>query len=492
MEELLRIRRELAGLRAGSAEARWRAFRGLDFDLVGPYRRNAAAIHDEAPRILDEALRKAGSEAERDGLSRLRGAVTIERVRARAVRLEEELLRQELVQVAQGPEGPLPVRAARRALVLESRRGRRALLADACARAVEDEQSRRADHVALLQESAGREGADLAALAGVDPQALHAEARAVLAATGDAFHEMLPWALGRWVEEGLSPLPRGELADHDLAWLRTAAYVGALFPAGGLRLAATQIVEAMGFDARRANLRLDLERRPLAELGACVAPLEVPGRVAVSLSPLGTPADWRELFRAIGGGLRLVSIAKTVPVEDMVDPPAAAAFAALLGGIVGEPIFLRRMLQAPRAAADEAARALALLDLLELREACARAIYEAELWARAPSRAVAHAFGELLAEATLARWDERLFLLGADPALPASTRLSGLAIAGAVEPALRERCDEDWWRNPRTGPLLQGVWARGGAVRGAEIARRLGGEAPSLTAYAKRLVARLG
>lgn len=494
MEELLRIRRELAGLRAAAAEARWRAFRGLDFELAAAYRRHPAAVHDEAPRILDEALRRSGDEAEREALVRLRGAVTLERVRAGAVRLEEGLLRQELVQVAEGPEGPLPLRAALRAVALEPQRARRSLLADACARAAEDEQGRRSDRVALLQEACGREGADLAALAGVDAAALRDEARAALALTEDAYRELLPWALGRWVQEGLQPLPRGELADHDLAWLRTAAYAGALYPAGGLRLAATSVVEAMDFDARRGNLRLDLERRPLARVGASVAPLDVPARVAVSLSPLGTPADWRELFGAIARGLRLVSIARAAPVEDRWagDEAVGFAFSALFGRIVHAPAFLRRLLHAPRAAAEEAARALALLDLLDLREACGRALAEAEIWARPPSRAVARTFGELLAEATHARFDERRFLEDADPALPAATTLRGLAIAGEIEPALRERCDEDWWRNPRTGPLLQGAWARGGAVRGDEAAKLLGGGAPSLAGYARALVAQLG
>ncbi|WP_373044403.1 hypothetical protein [Vulgatibacter sp.] len=491
MEELQRIRRELAALRAGRTAALWRAHRGLDFDLVEPYRRQPAATHDETPRVIDEALRKAGSEAERDGLQRLRAAVTLERVRVTALRLEQGLRAGELAAVVEGPEGRLPLRAALRSVALEPQRGRRERLADACGRAIAEDGSRRADWIALQQEALGREGTSPALLAGFDQGQLLEEARAVLAATEDAWRELLPWALGRWVAEGLQPVPRGDLAAHDLAWLQAAPFLGAAFPAGALRLAAAGLVEAMGFDGRRGNVRLDLDRRPLAAIGAFVAPIEIPGRIGLSLAPQGTPADWRDLFGGIAAALRFASL-PCGPEETWAGEGAVeACFVALFRSIVREPLFYRRVVQAPRAAAEEAVRAFTLLELLELRTLCGRAIYEAEVWVRPPSQAVARSFGEILAAATGVRFDERLFLAAVDPALPACTSLRGHAILGAIAPALLERLDEDWWRNPRTGPLLQGIWARGGALRGAEVPKLLGAGAPSLQARAEQLVAHL-
>jgi len=56
---------------------------------------------------------------------------------------------------------------------------------------------------------------------------------------------------------------------------------------------------------------------------------------------------------------------------------------------------------------------------------------------------------------------------------------------------LLERCDEDWWRNPRSGPWLQGLWARGGAVTAATLPSLVGGGEASLEGWARTLVARL-
>jgi hypothetical protein len=272
------------------------------------------------------------------------------------------------------------------------------------------------------------------------------------------------------VEEGLQGLPHGDLEAHDLAWLQAAVFLGGAFPGGALRLGAQGLVEAMDFDGRRRRVRLDLDRRPLARIGACV------DGTAIFLSPLGTPADWRELFGALPIALHDATAAAPG------DGPGVQAFASLFRGIVRQPLFYRKALSAPRGATEDAVRGFALLDLLELRTLCGQALYEQELFSRPPSRSLARTFGELLADATGARHDERYYLHPADLALPASTRLRGLALAGAIEPVLMERCNEDWWRNPRTGPFLQALWARGPEA---------GAEPASLDGYARRLLAGL-
>jgi len=489
VEEVLRIRRELALLRAARSQGWCRVHRGLAPDLAGPYQRFRAARHGDSLRAIDEAARRAGSEEERQGLARLRAAVAEERARSVVTRLEEEIAAAEIAAVAEGPEGRLPLRSALRALVLEPQRGRRERLADACARAAAAEEGRRADAIAMQQEALARTGVTAAQLAGFDPAKLAEEAQVALARTGDAFRELLPWALGRWVAEGVQPLPRGDLADHDLGWLESAAFLGGIFPAGALTLTARRLVEAMGFDARRQGVRLDVERREQALVGACVARGEKPGQAAIFLAPLGTPRDWSDLFGALAIALRAVSIAPAAPAEDAWagDRAQEAAFAALFRGVVRQPLFFRRVLGAGGAAAEEAARGANVLALLELRRLCALALYEREAWSRPPSRSLARTFGELCAEAIGARCDERWYLHGLDLALPASTALRGLALLAAIEPAVLERCDEDWWRNPRTGPWLQGLWARGAAV---DVAALVGG-APSLDGYARSLLARL-
>jgi hypothetical protein len=47
--------------------------------------------------------------------------------------------------------------------------------------------------------------------------------------------------------------------------------------------------------------------------------------------------------------------------------------------------------------------------------------------------------------------------------------------AGTVHAALRERFDEDWFLNPRSGPFLRELWSMGQEDRVEDLAReRLG------------------
>lgn len=454
LEELARIRRELDGLLAARSAATCAAFRGEESDLRGVYRAHPAAWHAEAPRIVEEAIARAGDPLGRAALERLRRAVWRERVRAEVAHLEDRIAEAEREAIAWGPGGPLPLRAARRAAVLDDQRARRARLWEAIARAEAAQEALRSDAIALQREALARAGLSAPALVPLDPEALAGEAERALAASEDAWRDLLPRALA----------DVGDAADHDLAALAAATAAGEAFPAGGLALTVRRLVAQMGFDARAGAVRLDLERRPMAAIGACVE--KGAGRARVSLAPLGTPADWPALLGAVAVGLRHVSVAPAAPVEDRRcgDPANEAAFAAIFAGVVRAPAFYRRVVDATRRAAERARLLFVTLALLELRSCCAGALFELDLWVGGPSRAAARRFAERFAAATAARWDERRWAVHADLALPAANRLRGLARAGGILPALRERCDEDWWRNPRTGPLLQEAWARGAAA----------------------------
>lgn len=495
MEELLRIRRELSQVRAGRAAALRRFFLGAAGDLVAAYEGAPAAWHRESAEAIDEALRKASHPAERDGLARLRSMVQLERLRAATVRLEASIRAEEVEAAVRTSEEELPLRVAERRLLLEPSRGRRERLSSACGEAVAAIEGKRSDLLALQREATARLGGSdpldlLASLAGLDAVALAAEAEATLRATEDASAELLPRALDRWVEPGLRPLPRGDLAAHDLAFLKGATFLTPLVPAGGLLLAVRRLVERMAFDRSAERVRIDREPRERAQAGAFVAAGEG-SEVAIAAPPIGTAFDWIALFGALGEGLVLASVPPAAAPEDRFggDRSFAALVRFLFTSILREPIFHERELGASRGAAREGARSFALLELLRLRRACALALHEIACWRQGPTRQLASAYAEILERATGARHDPRRFLDEIDPELPALSALRGLSLLGAAWPAIRERCDEDWWRNPRTGPLLQAIASHGGALRGEEVLHRLGAAEPSLVAYAASLVA---
>ena len=82
---------------------------------------------------------------------------------------------------------------------------------------------------------------------------------------------------------------------------------------------------------------------------------------------------------------------------------------------------------------------------------------------------------DLYLRATGADLPAGLQLCDLDPWLDAFAELQGRALAAHAAAFLRERYDEDWWRNPRSTASLQGIWARGGRPTCAELWAEMGG-----------------
>jgi hypothetical protein len=101
---------------------------------------------------------------------------------------------------------------------------------------------------------------------------------------------------------------------------------------------------------------------------------------------------------------------------------------------------------------------------LRLRAAALRVATEVE---RGTSGAAWHgAHREALSLAALAAWPAGLAARDADGDAHAAA-LRGAAIAARLRGALVERCDEDWWRNPRSAEVLAGLLAAGSAGEAA-------------------------
>ncbi|GAO05449.1 hypothetical protein PSR1_04363 [Anaeromyxobacter sp. PSR-1] len=70
------------------------------------------------------------------------------------------------------------------------------------------------------------------------------------------------------------------------------------------------------------------------------------------------------------------------------------------------------------------------------------------------------AYAEAMEGATAARWEGVRAARDADAAAHAAA-LRGADAGERLRRDLRERLDEDWWRNPRAAPLLAGLLAAG-------------------------------
>jgi len=477
LRELADLRQDAAGLAAGLARARYLRFAGREpesslRELIRPHRLATSADGLAQAR---EALQNALGEdpPRRARVARLT-ALREFLARARALALEPGAA-QELFELPQRPlvrppgdaglHGALPAVAVLRELPSVRSRERRGELEAALAAALEPASG------AL---SASWDAAQAArAEAGLAVPAQAAEwATTVLDRT-----DPLQRDLGAWLLERHTGVKPGMAARHDVLHLLHAPSCASAFVKGELERTVRRWVEMLRLDV--SEVKLDDDDRPLKWPGAHAEPLDPPYEAGVSLLPAEGPRALSSLLSALGEALSRVGPPEGAPPEDlwMGDAAVRHACGAMLGGLLLEPGWLRRCARVELRRDDE--RALAIAAVLDARIAAARtlAILQAQETGLGARAAAAHR--DLYARATGAELPQGLALFDLDPGFEPFAQLRGMALAARVRAFLRDRYDEDWWRNPRTLPSLNALWSRGGRPTFEDLWAEMGGE-PSL------------
>ena len=488
LRELSELREDAQALVARLALARYRRAAGLpvgDFVLRELVKEHALATSSDGIAQARETLANALSEdPRRPGriarLTSLRDFL----VQARATSLETgaaqelfELPARALVRPPgdAGLHGALPAVAVERDLPFVRARDKRAELEAALADGLAEFDDTR---------TAAWEAAQAAlAEAGIASASVSDGGAAAFLDRTDA----LAQDLGGWLLErhtGAKRFPGGA-ERHDVLHLMWSPHCASAFPRGEILRTVRRWAEMLRLDLGADNaIKLDDDDRPLKWPGAHVEAIDPPSEISLTLLPQEGP-------RALGRLLAAVSVAQLragppgdAPPEDLWlgDPAVPQACGALLEGLVREPQFLRRCAKAELPRDDE--RAVAIAGLLDARIAAARSIAAAQAHELGLSRA-ASVYRDLYARAAGADLPSGLALCDLDP-FAASAELAGRALAARLRVFLRERYDEDWWRNPRALGSLAALWGRGGRPSASELWAEMGSE-PETTSLAEEL-----
>jgi hypothetical protein len=245
----------------------------------------------------------------------------------------------------------------------------------------------------------------------------------------------------------MEPPDRGGLDRAGLLWLLSFRDHDGLFRPAPLNQVVLDGFDGLGLDVRR--VRLDAPARAAKWPGAHA----FEGRL--SLRRQGGAADWIDLHAAAGAA---AAAALTRPSTR--DPALPAAAGALGAWLLLEPRYLQDATGLDRKRSRDVVRRLALRILLQLRARAAALRVAAEVERGTAGRAWEEAHVEALSLAALARWPGGLAARDAD-AGPHRAALAGAAWAASLRLELRDRFDEDYWRNPRTGEALAGRIAAG-------------------------------
>ncbi len=358
----------------------------------------------------------------------------------------------------------IPYQRAALAIANEPRRERR-LAIDAARRALLAEPAAlRRERLALERGLVASLGmGDLVAarseLSGIDLAALDAACGRFLAATADLHREALREALR--AEPGIPPAA----ADRsDASYLFRGASFDDCFPAAALLPTAGRQLKEMGLDAAAGGrIRYDTEDRELKRARAFCAPVRIPGEVYLVIRPHGGQTDYRALWHELGHAQHFANAGADLPFEDrwLGDNSVTEGFAMLFEHMVLAAPWLARYASLTGERAAGYARFQAFAHLAMLRRYAAKLRYEVELH-RAPSlEAGAAAYAPLLTEATGFRYAPEDALLDLDDGFYAARYLRAWQLEALLASFLTERFDEDWFRNPRSGPALLELFTPG-------------------------------
>ena len=246
------------------------------------------------------------------------------------------------------------------------------------------------------------------------------------------------------------------------------------YPSDEMLPALQATLRDLGIDLdAQENVHLDLEQRPAKSPRAFCAPIEVPGRVMLVISPIGGRDDWEALFHEAGHTEHYAFTSADLPMEDkrLGDMAVTEGWASLLQHLVTEPAWLNRRLDVPRV--EQLANEGAISLLYFSRRYCAKLLYEIEFFQaddpahdavalRGAADRGAQGAGE---RRELPRRHRRLVLRHRLPAL--------VGVRGAAARLPAQRVRQRVVRAPRGGrPAARAVVARPGPDRRRAAARR--------------------
>jgi hypothetical protein len=294
--------------------------------------------------------------------------------------------------------------------------------------------------------------------------------------------------LGGWILQRYTEASTRDASLHDVQRLVFAPRFASAFPRGEMLRTCRRWAEQLRLDLAAAGcIRIEDDDRPLKPLAGRAVPVDPPHEVRVCFLPLEGPGALSALLSAFGAALLRSGPPPDAPPEDLwfSDPGLDHACEGLLALLLLDPRWTKRCARADLSRDDE--RAIAVARLFKARICAARALASREAHVAGSLARAAGTSQDLFRRACGAALPPGLALRDLDPWLDSFAELRGWAFAAGAWQHLRERYDEDFWRNPRASAAIQGFFARGGRPTLRELWSQIDA-APSLVPLAVLLL----
>ena len=277
--------------------------------------------------------------------------------------------------------------------------------------------------------------------------------------TESEYRDLLAWHLPR-----LAGVERQAATAFDLRALRPGPALRREFAARDPIATFSALLRGGPLDVS-ADGRLASERHPELASGARArcCPLKVPGRIILLETRATDAGTHASALRELGQALHFAHTATDLPVEfrRFGDPSVRLASGLLFESLLHQPPFLRHAYHLRPDLVAEWRRYAVLLLLLRLRRLAALLQVEMEWAEGAPAEEVRGRGSELLTQGTGVRHDRRGTFAMLELPIHTARALRAEQLAAVLALSMRERFDEDWYRNPDGCEELRGIFAEG-------------------------------
>ena len=329
--------------------------------------------------------------------------------------------------------------------------------------------------------------ASFEALSGIDLRALAAECEAFLRNTESMWTEVHAEAVRKHL--GIQP---GEATRADALSLLRATRFDPYFPAAEMEAVVRRQVLEMGIEpSANGHIVYDLAPRPGKRSRAFCAPVRIPREVYLVLLPHGGATDYRTLLHELGHALHFGYMRDDLPFEFrwLGDNSITEGYAMLFDHLLHAPGWLLRYSALGKTRVAEYRRAAAFEELQFLRRYCAKLLYELRVYGGdVPWASLPDAYVDMLSSATTFRYRTADAFIDVDARFYSARYLRAWQLQAALRERLTSAFDEDWYRNPRTGPwVVRELFGEGQRELASELAARVGAGALSFDPLIKAI-----
>jgi hypothetical protein len=247
------------------------------------------------------------------------------------------------------------------------------------------------------------------------------------------------------------------------------------FPKMDLKALARKSLEEMSIDLD-GNIKVDLSNRNGKTSCPFCFPIEVPQNIMLSVYPIGGVEDYEAFFQAIGIGLlyRYRNPEDEFEFRRLTESASEEVFGFLFRNLLLQPKWLRRYLKLD--AGSDFLKFLYLEQLMTVRFYSGKLIYELSLHKDEDFRSKSDFYKQTLKEATLSDHSEADYLDNLIPFFHTASYLRGWSIEAELKWYLREKFDQEWWREKKAGDFIRNMWSRVGRITSQGISNRAGFE----------------